>query len=236
MLPLVPADETLATTLIASMWRDVRSPRRRNLGVILGLCLHGLRTAEIRFARRDDLHATGRLYVRTVKRGPRRLLTLDAEFAWSLRTFRRADSPWLLPSERGTQMSKANLTRRISNWLLRNVGPYSAHSLRHTAALRVYAATGDVLAVQHLLGHRHLESTMTYLRAWQPVEDVLLWPRRFSQQPLAVHTAAGTTNYYERVVDLRDGTPLVPRPGRPRRGLVPKFPARLLPLTPEPTP
>jgi len=40
---------------------------------------------------------------------------------------------------------------------------YSFHCLRHTAAVRVYRRTRDVLAVQRLLGHRSLQWTQSYL-------------------------------------------------------------------------
>lgn len=42
-------------------------------------------------------------------------------------------------------------------------GGYGPHTLRHRYATRIYAATGDVLAVQQLLGHASLATTQTYL-------------------------------------------------------------------------
>jgi site-specific recombinase XerC len=50
----------------------------------------------------------------------------------------------------------------LATWVRRATG-YGPHSLRHRFASRIYAATGDVLAVQQLLGHASLATTQVYL-------------------------------------------------------------------------
>lgn len=47
---------------------------------------------------------------------------------------------------------------------------YSFHCFRHTAAVRVWERTRDVLAVQRFLGHRSLQWTEAYLRSIRVVE------------------------------------------------------------------
>lgn len=58
------------------------------------------------------------------------------------------------------------------NWQLakKNAGvlrDITIHDLRRTLATRVYDKTGDLRAVQQILGHRHLNTTLLYLA---PVE------------------------------------------------------------------
>jgi integrase len=48
---------------------------------------------------------------------------------------------------------------------------YGTHSLRRTKASIIYKATGNLRAVQILLGHTNIESTVRYLGA--DVEDAL---------------------------------------------------------------
>lgn len=48
---------------------------------------------------------------------------------------------------------------------------YGTHSLRRTKALIIYRATGDLRAVQILLGHSKIENTVGYLEI--DVEDAL---------------------------------------------------------------
>jgi integrase len=48
---------------------------------------------------------------------------------------------------------------------------YGTHSLRRTRASIIYKATGNLRAIQLLLGHTKIESTVRYLRV--DVEDAL---------------------------------------------------------------
>jgi site-specific recombinase XerC len=50
----------------------------------------------------------------------------------------------------------------LATWVRRATG-YGPHACRHRYASRIYAATGDVLAVQQLLGHASLATTQVYL-------------------------------------------------------------------------
>jgi site-specific recombinase XerC len=45
------------------------------------------------------------------------------------------------------------------------IGTTKSHTLRHSYAMAVYKASGDVLLVQKALRHRSIESTMVYARA-----------------------------------------------------------------------
>jgi integrase len=65
-------------------------------------------------------------------------------------------------------------SRRVDNWV-RDIGldpaEYGTHSLRRTKATLIYRRTKNLRAVQILLGHRKMESTVRYLGI--EVEDAL---------------------------------------------------------------
>jgi integrase len=48
----------------------------------------------------------------------------------------------------------------MSGWIR---GLYGTHSLRRTKATLIYRRTGDLRAVEFLLGHTKIESTVRYL-------------------------------------------------------------------------
>jgi integrase len=74
----------------------------------------------------------------------------------------------LLPSRinRARPMSTRQYSRLLASWI-RAIGldplAYGTHSLRRTKASMIYRRTGNLRAVQLLLGHTKLESTVRYL-------------------------------------------------------------------------
>ena len=66
----------------------------------------------------------------------------------------------------GTAMSTRQYARLVSKWVA-GIGLDSSffgmHSLRRTKATLIYRRTGNLRAVQLLLGHRKIESTVRYL-------------------------------------------------------------------------
>jgi integrase len=71
----------------------------------------------------------------------------------------------------GGRGKENNLTTRqyarlVSNWTAMiglDASPYGTHSLRRTKATLIYRKTGNLRAVQLLLGHSKVESTVRYL-------------------------------------------------------------------------
>ena len=63
-------------------------------------------------------------------------------------------------------MSTRQYARLLDSWL-RQIGLdpalYGTHSLRRTKATLIYKRTGNLRAVQILLGHTKIESTVRYL-------------------------------------------------------------------------
>jgi integrase len=71
-------------------------------------------------------------------------------------------------------LSTRQYARIVKGWV-RSVGlnpvTYGTHSLRRTKAALIYRKTGNLRAVQLLLGHSKLESTVRYLGV--EVDDAL---------------------------------------------------------------
>ena len=66
----------------------------------------------------------------------------------------------------GRSMTPRQYGRLVSDWLIGiGLDPhlYGTHSLRRTKATLIYRRTGNLRAVQLLLGHTKIESTVRYL-------------------------------------------------------------------------
>jgi integrase len=76
-------------------------------------------------------------------------------------------------------MSTRQYARLVDEWVTA-VGlrpeDYGTHSLRRTKASMIYRATGNIRAIQILLGHTKIENTVRYLGV--DVEDALLLAER----------------------------------------------------------
>ena len=67
---------------------------------------------------------------------------------------------------RGRSLTTRQYARLVSGWIAGiGLDPalYGTHSLRRTKATLIYRKTGNLRAVQLLLGHRKIESTVRYL-------------------------------------------------------------------------
>lgn len=95
--------------------------------------------------------------------------------AWvRVKDLRRSD--WLFPSRvnRTHAMTTRQYGRLVDEWIAAiGLSPsvYGTHSLRRTKAALIYRKTGNIRAVQLLLGHTKLDSTVRYLGV--EVEDAL---------------------------------------------------------------
>jgi len=85
-------------------------------------------------------------------------------------------SNWLFPSrvDKTKPMTTRQYGRLIDDWIAAiglSPAAYGTHSLRRTKAALIYRKTGNIRAVQLLLGHTKLDSTVRYLGV--EVEDAL---------------------------------------------------------------
>ncbi|MDB2438098.1 tyrosine-type recombinase/integrase [Hellea sp.] len=83
---------------------------------------------------------------------------------------------WLFPSrkDRSSAMTTRQYGRIVKKWIGSIDLPkssYATHSLRRTKATLIYRKTGNLRAVQLLLGHEKIDSTVKYLGV--EVEDAL---------------------------------------------------------------
>ncbi|HEX5050414.1 MAG TPA: tyrosine-type recombinase/integrase [Planctomycetota bacterium] len=75
----------------------------------------------------------------------------------------RVDGPLFLAN--GHRVSTRHAQRRLAAWLkAAGVGGKSAHSLRHSYAMRIYDETQDLLVTQAALGHSSVTSTVCYAK------------------------------------------------------------------------
>lgn len=85
-------------------------------------------------------------------------------------------SNWLFPSrvDKAKPMTTRQYGRLVDEWIAAiglSPAAYGTHSLRRTKAALIYRKTGNIRAVQLLLGHTKLDSTVRYLGV--EVEDAL---------------------------------------------------------------
>jgi len=87
--------------------------------------------------------------------------------AW-LADIRSRSTRYLFPSRVRTQphLSTRQYARIVHSWVASaglDSSAYGTHSMRRTKAAQIYKKTGNLRAVQLLLGHTKLESTVRYL-------------------------------------------------------------------------
>lgn len=147
--------------------------RRGSLCCSFGLL--GLRWCEVERLRPGDLlPEERRLFVRTGKRGhprtiegPQGLLQAAVE----LRAGVVQGDDRVFTTRGGRGMVYQDVRRFVGSATSAVFGrAFSFHCFRHTAAVRVYERTHDVVAVQRLLGHKSLHWTNAYLRSLVPAD------------------------------------------------------------------
>jgi integrase len=83
-----------------------------------------------------------------------------------LKTADKKPSEFLFTGARGLGMTTRQYARLLSGWIASiGLDPhlFGTHSLRRTKATLIYRRTGNLRAVQLLLGHTKIESTVRYL-------------------------------------------------------------------------
>jgi len=78
----------------------------------------------------------------------------------------RADEPALLVSQRGTRLTASQIRSRLKQRAVRAGVPTHVHPhmLRHSFASHLLQSSGDLRAVQELLGHANITTTQVYTK------------------------------------------------------------------------
>ena len=91
--------------------------------------------------------------------------TRESVEAW-IKTAKLSSNDFLFPSRVSESLSTRQYARIVKEWIV-SIGAdpsaYGTHSLRRTKASLIYRRTKNLRAVQLLLGHAKLESTVRYL-------------------------------------------------------------------------
>lgn len=152
---------------------------RRDHALLLVAIQTGLRASELTGLTCGDLHLeNGAAHLNCRGKGRKQRITpLTAVTVSVLRTWLderagRPDQP-LFPTNRGTQLSRDALERRLSKYAGLAAEQYPSlrdkqitpHTLRHTAAMRLLHAGVDTTVIALWLGHERVDTTRIYLHA-----------------------------------------------------------------------
>ncbi len=131
----------------------------------------GLRLSELAQLRLVDLDLASQ-QVRVMGKGGKERVApvgrkaVEALSEWLLqrRDRRGADKPWLFLSDRGTRLAQRSIearlkVRALQAGLSQNVFP---HLMRHSFASHLLESSGNLRAVQELLGHADISTTQIY--------------------------------------------------------------------------
>ncbi|WP_407276417.1 tyrosine recombinase XerC [Halothiobacillus sp. DCM-1] len=169
-LPNAPSIETLSQLL------DTPTPdtpiNRRDLAMLELTYSAGLRIAELVGLDLSDLDRQSGIARVTGKRNKTRLVpvgsqALDALDAWlphRLRWLKNPAEPALFINRLGQRLSTRSVELRL-NQCAQRAGlnqPLHPHQLRHAFATHLLESSGDLRAVQELLGHESLATTQIY--------------------------------------------------------------------------
>jgi len=131
----------------------------------------GLRLSELAGLRWDQVDVGSGLITVTGKGNKTRVVPLGSYAAAALAAWNRVrgqfagfEEPCVFVSNRGRPMSARTIQSRITHWarrqgLQQTVYP---HLLRHSFASHVLESSGDLRAVQELLGHADISTTQVY--------------------------------------------------------------------------
>jgi integrase/recombinase XerD len=129
----------------------------------------GLRVAEVVHLRVADIDSQRRVvHVRQGKGRKERLVPLSPLLLEELRAYWRRYRPhdWLFPGQQPGQPVCIGTVQRAFSQVVRRLHgskKVSMHTLRHSYATHQLEAGVDVVTLQRLLGHRHLQTTALYL-------------------------------------------------------------------------
>lgn len=146
-----------------------------------------LRLSELTTLRTD--HRQGDMLRITGKGEKQRLVPINDQLMHSLLTLEREQGDgFYFPGRWGGSLHPQSVNKIITRKLGTN-----PHSLRHAGATAAYNATGDLRAVQLLLGHSSIATTQRYLHVGMDAVRRAAAGTTFTERPVWVHAGALTT-------------------------------------------
>lgn len=140
--------------------------------MIIDLALNtGLRVQEVSDLKVEDLHLDYNQASLTVQNGKgrkKRVVRFGAKLKGHLKKYlkqRLNKEHYLFSSSRGGKLTRSALLKVVKHYLKQSGLPmhYNFHSLRHTAATRLYkASNNNIRLVQKQLGHSSVSVTQVY--------------------------------------------------------------------------
>ena len=157
---------------VARFWSSFRTSR--DLALIALMQLSGLRSQETLDLRLDDLHL-GNAQLRVLGKGNKlRLLPLPSETIAALQNYLRLERPFTNSSalfvslkgrHRGQAMTLAGLRSLFRHHRSRSQVPQAnPHRFRHTFGATMVRAGISLPALQQLMGHSQIRTTMLYVQ------------------------------------------------------------------------
>ena len=131
----------------------------------------GLRLSELAGLDWENLDLGSGLVTVTGKGNRQRMVPIGSKACEALLTWRRMRAEWagfevrrVFVSRRGKPISVRNVQDRIRYWARRQGIPQHVHPhlLRHSFASHILESSGDLRAVQELLGHADIATTQVY--------------------------------------------------------------------------
>ena len=162
----------LSADEIAKFWRSFHT--FRDLALIGLMLLDGLRCCEVLALQLEDLQlADAQMWV-LGKGNKKRVLPLPTEITEVLDKYLRVERPLTKSSslfvslkgrQRGLAMSSAGLRSLFRHHRLRSQVPHAnPHRFRHTFGADMIRAGISLPALQHLMGHSQIHTTMLYVQ------------------------------------------------------------------------
>jgi integrase/recombinase XerC len=164
---------TLDTDAVARLLdiRDESPLALRDKAIMEIFYSSGLRLSELASLRWDQVDTAAGLITVTGKGNKTRVVPLGSYAAAALVQWNRVrgqfagfDEPCVFVSNRGTPISARAIQSRIRHWARRQGLPQKVypHLLRHSFASHMLESSGDLRAVQELLGHADISTTQVY--------------------------------------------------------------------------
>ncbi len=131
----------------------------------------GLRLSELASLKWNQIDVASGLVTVTGKGNKTRVVPVGSYAAAALEKWRKArgnfagfEEPHVFVSNRGTPISNRTIQARVRYWARRQGLPQQVypHLLRHSFASHMLESSGDLRAVQELLGHADISTTQVY--------------------------------------------------------------------------